>query len=196
MTRSLFSRGRAMAESDQITKPLLTAKDLQEMGEEGEFCELVDGELVKMSPSFIPEARVVRTVQRLLDNFVYPRQLGEIFGPDLGYELTPHRVRAPDVSFVRAEKLVSYGNPQEFAKVVPDLAVEVISPEVKYGYLQRKIRDYFEAGVRLLWIVDPEMQTVTVYHSPLALRIFTTADALSDEEVLPGFSCMVAELFA
>ena len=185
-----------MAENDQITKPLLTAKDLQDMGEEGEFCELVDGKLVKMSPSFLPEARVVRTVQRLLDNFVYSRQLGEIFGPDLGYELTTHRVRAPDVSFVSAEKLVAYGNPQEFAKVVPDLAVEVISPEVRYGYLQRKIRDYFEAGVRLLWIIDPQMQTVTVYHSPLDLRILTAADALPGEEVLPGFSCLVAELFA
>ena len=185
-----------MAENDQITKPLLTAKDLREMGEEGEFCELVDGELVKMSPSFIPEARVVRTILLLLGTFVTQHRLGEVFGPDLGYELTPHRVRAPDVSFVRAEKLVAYGNPQEFAKVVPDLAVEVISPEVKYGYLQRKIRDYFEAGVRLLWIVDPEIQTVTVYHSPLDLRILTAADALSGEEVLAGFSCIVGELFA
>ena len=58
-------------------------------------------------------------------------RLGEIFGPDLGYELTAHRVRAPDVSFVSAEKLAAYGNPQEFAKVAPDLAVEVVSPEVK-----------------------------------------------------------------
>jgi Uma2 family endonuclease len=185
-----------MAQNDQITKPLLTAKDLQEMGEEGEFCELVDGELVKLSPSFLPEARVVRTVQRLLDNFAHPRQLGEVFGPDLGYKLAPRRVRAADVSFVSAEKLASYGNPQTFARVIPDLAVEAISPEVKYGYLQRKIRDYFEAGVRLLWIVDPEMQTVTVYHSPLDLRILTATDTPSGEEVLPGFSCLVGELLA
>jgi Uma2 family endonuclease len=185
-----------MAEKNPLTKPLLTAKDLSEMGEEGEFCELVDGELVRLSPSFFPEARVVRTVQRLLDNFVSPRQLGEIFGPDLGYQLTPHRVRAPDVSFVSAEKLAAYGNPQEFAMVVPDLAVEVISPEVKYGYLQRKIRDYFEAGVRLLWIVDPAMRTVTVHRSPVDLRVLTTADTLSGEDVMPGFSCPIAELFA
>ena len=51
------------------------------MGEEGEFCELVDGELMRMSPSYLPEARVVRTVQRLLNNFVFPRHLGEICGP-------------------------------------------------------------------------------------------------------------------
>ena len=185
-----------MTEKQQFTKTLLTAKDLADMGEEGEFCELVDGELVRMSPSFLPEARVVRTVQRILDNFVFPRHLGEIFGPDSGYELTPHRVRAPDVSFVSAEKFAAYGNPQEFAKVVPDLAVEVISPEVKYGYLQRKIRDYFEAGVRLLWIVDPALQTVTVHRSPVDLRVLNVADALSGEDVLPGFSCPVAELFA
>jgi Uma2 family endonuclease len=185
-----------MAEKNQFTKTLLTAKDLADMGEEGEFCELVDGELVRMSPTFLPEARVVRTVQRLLDNYVFPRQLGEIFGPDLGYELTPHRVRAHDVSFVSAEKLTAYGSPQEFAKVVPDLTVEVISPDVKYGYLQRQIRDYFEAGVRLLWIVDPAMQTVTVHRSPVDLRVFTTADTLSGEDVIPGFSCPAAELFA
>jgi Uma2 family endonuclease len=185
-----------MAERNRLTKTLLTAKELSAMGDEGKFCELVDGELVRMSPSFLPEARVVRTVQRLLDNFVFPRRLGEIFGPDLGYELTPHRVRAPDVSFVSAEKLAAYGNPQEFAKVVPDLAVEVISPEVKYGYLQRKIRDYFEAGVRLLWIVDPEMQTVTVHRSPVDLYVLTAADTLSGEDVIPGFSCPIAELFA
>jgi Uma2 family endonuclease len=126
---------------------------------------------------------------------VLQHRLGRVFGPDLGYELTPERVRAPDVSFVSAEKLTAYGNPQEFAKVVPDLAVEVISPEVKYGYLQRKIRDYFEAGVRLLWIVDPAMQTVTVHRSPVELRLLTSAETLSGEDVLPGFSCPVAELF-
>ena len=185
-----------MAEMHQLTKTLLTAKDLAEIGEEGEFCELVDGELVRMSPSFLPEARVVSTTLPLLGTFVLQHRLGEIFGPDLGYELTLHRVRAPDVSFVSAEKLAAYGNPQEFAKVVPDLAVEVISPEVKYGYLQRKTRDYSEAGVRLLWIIDPQMQTVTVYHSPVDLRILTAADALPGEEVLPGFSCRVGEVLA
>jgi Uma2 family endonuclease len=185
-----------MAEKNEVTRTLLTAKDLVEMGEEGEFCELVDGELVRMSPSFLPEARVVRTTLLLLGTFVSQHRLGEIFGPDLGYELTPHRVRAPDVSFVSAEKLAAYGNPQEFAKVVPDLAVEVISPEVKYGYLQRKIRDYFEAGVRLLWIVDPEMQTVTVHRSLVDLRVLTATDTLSGEDVISGFSCLIAELFA
>jgi hypothetical protein len=79
-----------MAERDQAAKLLLTAKDLQEMGEEGEFCELVDGELVKMSPIFLPEARVVRTILLLLGTFVSHHCLGEVFGPDLGYELTPH----------------------------------------------------------------------------------------------------------
>ena len=127
---------------------------------------------------------------------MFQHRLGEIFGPDLSYELTPHRVRAPDVSFVSAEKLAAYGNPQEFAKVVSDLAVEVISPEVKYGYLQRKIRDYFGAAVRLLWIVDPAMQTVTVHRSPVDLRVLTAADTLSGEDVIAGFSCPIAELFA
>ena len=185
-----------MAEKNQGMKRLLTAKDLSEMGDEGEFCELADGELVRMSPSFLPEARVVRTILLLLGTFVLQHRLGEVFGPDLGYELTPHRVRAPDVSFVSAAKLAAYGNPQAFAKVVPALAVEVVSPEVKYGYLQRKIRDYFEAGVRLLWIVDPEMQTVTAHRSPVDLRVLTAADALSGEDVIPGFSCSIAELFA
>jgi Uma2 family endonuclease len=184
-----------MGEKDQATKPLLTAKDLLEMGEVGEFSELVDGELVQMSPSFLPEARVVRTTQRLLDNFVHQHRLGEVFGPDLGYELTPHCVRAPDVSFVAAEKAAAYGNPSGFAKLVPDLAIEVLSPDVKYGYLQRKIRDYFEAGIRLLWVVDPDLQTVTTYHSPLDPRVLTAADTLSGEDVIPDFSCQMADLF-
>jgi len=81
-------------------------------------------------------------------------------------------------------------------KVVPDLAVEVISAEVMYGYLQRKIRDSFEAGVRMLWIVDPATQTVTVHRSPVNLHVLTTANTLSGEDVLPSFSCSVAELFA
>jgi Uma2 family endonuclease len=130
----------AMAAKDQRPNTKLTAQDLWERGEDAEFCELVDEELLKMSPSFLPEARVVRTILLLLETFVTQHRLGEILRPDLGYELTLHRVRAPDVSFVSAEKLVSYGNPQEFAKVVHDPAVEVISPEVKYRYLQRKIR--------------------------------------------------------
>jgi ribonuclease BN (tRNA processing enzyme) len=76
-----------------------------------------------------------------------------------------------------------------------DEKIKYHSPEVKYGYLQRKIRDYFEAGVRLLWIVDPDMQTVTVRRSPTDLRMLTTAGTLSGEDVLPGFSCPVADLF-
>jgi Uma2 family endonuclease len=185
-----------MEEKDPTTKPLLTARDLLEMGEEAEWCELVDGELVKMSPSGLPEARVVRTILLLLGIFVSQHRLGEVFGPDLGYELTPHRVRAPDISFVTTEKIAAYGNPHGFAKLVPDLVVEVLSPDVKYGYLQRKIRNYFEAGVRLLWIVDPEMQTVTVYHTSYDPCVLTTADILSGEDVIPGFACRVAELFA
>jgi Uma2 family endonuclease len=196
MGRSSSYRSRAIAEKDSTTKPLLTAKDLAEIGEEGEFCELVDGELVKMSPRFLPEARVVRTILLLLGTFVSHHHLGEVFGPDLGYDLTQYRVCAPDVSFVSAEKLAAYGNPQEFARVIPDLVVEVVSPEVKYGYLQRKISDYFEAGIRLLWIVDPAMQTVTVYRSPVDLRVITIADTLLGEDVIPGFSCSVTELFA
>jgi Uma2 family endonuclease len=119
------------------------------MGEKAEFCDLVDGALVKMSPSFLPEARVVRMILLL-----------------------------------------------EFAKLTPDLAVEVISPEVKYSCLQRKIRHYFEAGARLLWIVDPDLQTVTVYRSPVDLGVLTAADTPSGEDVLPGLSRSVTELFA
>ncbi len=96
-----------MEGKDPTTKPLLTAKDLLEMGEEAEWCELVDGELVKMSPSSLPEARVVRTILLLLGIFVSQHRLGEVFGPDLGYELTPRRVRAPDISFVTAEKIAA-----------------------------------------------------------------------------------------
>ena len=73
-----------MAEKDQVARVLLTAKDLSEMGEEGKFCELVDGELVRMSPSFLPEARIVRTIFLLLETFVLQHRLGEVFGPNLG----------------------------------------------------------------------------------------------------------------
>lgn len=77
----------------------------------------------------------------------------------------------------------------------PVLAVEILSPNVKYDALEAKIRDYLDSGVKLVWVVAPGFKTVTVYRNDDNPRMFAGDDSLSGEPHLPGFRVSVADLF-
>lgn len=104
-------------------------------------------------------------------------------------------VRGPDVAFIAAERLPPEGIPTGFWPFAPDLAIEVVSPTDRVSELSARVLDYLEAGSRLVWVVDPSTETVTVYRSRRDVRLAAVGDALEDAGLLPGFRHAVEDLF-
>lgn len=176
--------------------PVLTAADLLEIHEVGYRHELVRGELRRMSAAAPLHGLVAARVTRYLASFVDERSLGAVLTNDTGFllEHRPDTVLAPDVAFVRQDRL-----PAEFAPGFfpgpPDLAVEVTSPCDSWGEVQEKALSWLEHGTRLVWIVDPKAKRVTVYRGLRDVVVLGPADTLDGGEVVPGFAVAVAALF-
>ncbi len=134
-------------------------------------------------------------VDRRLGVFVEDNRLGTVCVNDTGFvaERDPDTVRGPDVAFWTKDRMPEV--PEGYVEVAPDLVVEVVSPSDHYSRVQNKIRHYPTRGVRMVWVVDPEDRSATVYRSLREARILGENDTLSGEDVVPGFSCQVADLF-
>jgi Uma2 family endonuclease len=174
---------------------LISAEELIQMPNLGR-CELVRGELIMMVPAGSEHGGIIGDLTLLLGNYVKGRKLGRIFGAETGFIIchNPDTVRAPDIAFVRADRLPAK-LPRGFFDGAPDLAVEVLSPGDRASEVQSKIRDWLEAGCRAVWIVDPETESVTIYKSTRDITVLGIADTLSDETLFPGFSAEVSEIF-
>lgn len=120
-------------------------------------------------------------------------KLGGLYTPDTTFQIGANE-RLPDISFVAKERIPVEGEPEGLWTIAPDLAVEVISPNDLYDKVQAKVRAYFAAGVREVWLVAPEFQTVTIYHSPTQTTILAEEDELTSE-ILPGFRCLLRDIF-
>ena len=180
------------------TKTLLTGEDLWKIVADGSRYELSRGELVPMTPVGIKHAAVVSNLDRLLGSYVKQKGLG-IIGPEGGFYLSrnPDTLRAPDIAFISKGRLEKAGGiPERFAEFPPDLAVEVLSPDDTASEIQKKVEEYLAGGVPLIWIVDPANQKVTTYRSLQDIKILSTNQELDGGEIIPGFLCSVAEIFA
>jgi Uma2 family endonuclease len=135
----------------------------------------------------------VKVILRM-GNYLEESKVGRIYTPDTTF-LIGDRERLPDVGFISAERIPTEGAPLGKWEIPPDLAVEVISPNDLYDKVKAKLREYFAAGVREVWLVEPEAQNVTIYQSPTRDRILSEEDELTSE-LLPGFKCRVGDLFS
>ena len=170
---------------------LATAKTLDKR-----VCELLDGVLVEKAMGY-RESLLACWLIRVLDAFVRPLNLGLITGEQGMLRLFPGRVRIPDVAFVSWGRLPGRRVPTvPIPDLAPDLAVEVLSPSNTAAEMALKRQDYFAVGVRLVWEIDPDQRTVSVYTGPVAVVILTAADTLDGGAVLPGFTLAVRDLFA
>jgi Uma2 family endonuclease len=180
------------------TTNLVTADELLVMPEDGFHYELVRGELKRVSPPGEEHGRVTMELAAPLHAYVKLNKLGRVYAAETGFKLesNPDTVRAPDIAFVRAERIQSRGRVEGYGEGAPDLAVEVLSPGNTKREMTEKVEDYFAAGARLIWIVHPKLKTVTVYRSPADVTTLTETDTLDGGEVVPGFQISVAEIFA
>jgi Uma2 family endonuclease len=163
---------------------------------EGRLCELVGGVLVEKVMGYT-EALLATWIGTLLNNFVQSHNLGLVTGADGTIELMADLVRISDVAFTSWDRLPGRRRPtQPVPRLVPDLAVEVLSQSNTPSEMSVKRDDYFTPGVRLVWEVDPERRTVIVYTSPTQSTTLAVGDTLDGGAVLPGFMLPLAELFA
>lgn len=168
--------------------------DLQ--AREGRLYELVDYVLVEKAMGF-RESCLAAALITILWGFVRPRNLGLVAGEGGMMRLAPGLVRIPDVAFVSWERLPGRRMPTEpVPGLVPDLAVEVLSASNTPGEMERKRREYFTAGVRLVWFIDPEARTVAVFTDPEQCIVLSEDQILEGEPALPAFTLPLHELFA
>jgi Uma2 family endonuclease len=181
-----------------VRKSLMTAEELIEFPNDDYKYELVEGELIRMAPTGGEHGVLTISLGYLLYSHVKAQDLGIVCGAETGFVLrrTPDTVRAPDVSFVTKERIPASGVPKTYWPFAPDLAVEVVSPSDRFDEVQTKVAEYLTAGTRLVWVVDPATRTIFVYRSLRDVRALGGEDELNGEDVIPGFRCLVRQVFA
>ena len=175
------------------TRPL-TIAEFAEEHREGRW-ELIDGEPVEMTPSSDESSWIAGEVFFAVRTFLATHPIGRAFPADAGFVIFADRdtVRAPDVAFVRRERLPALS--RTFVGVPPDLAVEVLSPSDRLADALSKVSMYLQAGVPLVWLIDPIRRTAMVFKQDTLPVILDERGALAGEDILPGFSLPLATLF-
>jgi Uma2 family endonuclease len=176
-----------------------TEADLLEAleNDEGKRYELVDGYIVEKEPMGWKEALWAHFLGRVLGNYTDDHDLGVVIGADGPYRLRVGLVRLPDISFVPWSRMPNDEAPDvSICTAIPTLAVEVLSQSNRAGEIQQKLKDYFAAGVKLVWVIDPKKKSATVYTSPTKGTILDETGVLEGGRVLPGFRLPLADLFA
>lgn len=179
-----------------VAKRLLNAEEFWDLPEGEGKRELVRGEVVEYMPVGGVHGEIALNIGALLKAWARTNQSGYV-GVEAGYRLGegPDSVRATDVSHVRQGRIPEGGVPEKYWELAPDLAVEVVSPTEKADEVQEKVQDYLGAGTPLVWVVYPRTQQAVVYTPDGLARTYNTGDVLEFSQVLPGFSCTVADLF-
>jgi Uma2 family endonuclease len=174
-----------------------TVDDLYTMPDDGWKYEIQAGILVSEPLPGTRHGWIAAHITAILHAHVRSRRLGLVLSNDSGFILSrsPDTVRGPDVSFVSRSRLEAMKDPMRAFPGAPDLAIEVLSPSNTPAGLHAKVADYLAAGTRLVWVIDPEAETVVVYRSLLSPTTLRPGDVLAGQDVLPGFSTSVADLF-
>lgn len=180
-----------------VTTSAVTPEELAAMPDDGFRYEVHRGVLVRMNPTGFKHLRVSGAFIRVMGEFVVRRGLG-VVGGEAGFILDrdPNVVYAPDVVFVRADRLPPDDEQVGYLELAPDLVVEVVSPSDSASDVNDKVLVYLEAGVRLVWVADFRRRSVTVYAADRTARVLIEGDHLDGADVLPGFSVPIADLFA
>lgn len=174
------------------TRPL-TVNEFAEEHREGRW-ELIDGEPVEMTPSSDESSWIAGEIFGHLWNYLQSHPIGRAFPADAGFVIFADRdtVRAPDVAFVRMERLPALS--RAFVSVPPDLAVEVLSPSDRLADALSKVSMYLQAGVPLVWLIDPMRRTAMVFQPDMLPAIIDEHGVLDGEAILPGFTLPLARL--
>ncbi len=156
-------------------------------------CELIDGILVE-KPLDIYESILGALLGTEIVRYLENHPLGMVSGAGGPYRILPHRMRVPDVAFVHWDKFPTKKLPRDqVLSIAPDLVVEILSPSNTKKEMEDKLKEYFKAGVRLVWYVDPEKRSAEVYTSPSDVEQLDADGILDGRDVLPGFKLKIKD---
>jgi Uma2 family endonuclease len=173
-----------------------TVEDVERVRRQtGRICELVDGILVEKPVGYYG-SRIAVVLGHMIEGYLDTHDLGMTLGEAGTLEILSDIVRAADVAYIGWDRIPGEELPEEpVPDLVPDLAVEVLSKSHTPREMERKLREYFEAGVRLVWFIDPKAQTALVYTAPDQCSPVEQDGTLSGGDVLPGFEVPLKEVF-
>jgi Uma2 family endonuclease len=159
--------------------------------------ELDNGRLVIMAPPGDLHGAVELNIGTELKVQGQRRGLGKARSGDVGVVLRrdPDRVVGADAVFVATGSLPIRRSPEGYLETIPDLVVEVRSPNDTGPEVLDKVREYLEAGVKVVWVADPAVQTITAHRRDQEPQVFHAADTLAVEDIIPGFRALVEDLF-
>lgn len=155
--------------------------------------EVVDGQMEEKMAGAMHGRTIMRLGARLQIH-VEEHNLGDLFSPDTTFQIGRNE-RLPDLAFVAAARIPEGGVPEGKWEIAPDLAIEVVSPNDLWKKVNRKVREYFAAGVRQVWLVSTDEREVYIYDAPAKITVLTENDELASETLLPGFHCRVGDIF-
>ena len=181
------------------TKPeLLTADDLLRLSGKGVKGELIRGVLNETMSAGVNHGRIVVKLVLLMGAIVMPRRLGTLLASDTGVllERDPDTVREPDIAYISSERLAIGEDMPGYSEVVPDLVVEVASPNDSRAGVRRKALMWLDHGVGLVWVVHPVANTIDVYQADGSINTLTEDDTLDGGDTLSDFACQVSDVFA
>ena len=178
-------------------RELLTAEDLLRLHSQGVKGELIRGVLAATVSTGMEHGVIAINFGAALLSFVRPRRLGRVFGTDTGVLLQngPDIVREPDIAFISAEKLPLDVRIRGYTDVVPELVVEIASPNDTVAAVYDKAMMWLHYGVALVWVVDPDTRTIDVHQNGAPTITLTEDDTLDGGTVLPGFTLPLREVF-
>jgi Uma2 family endonuclease len=172
-----------------------TEKDVLDAEErENRLCELVDGTLVEKAMGF-EESRLAGRLLHVVSSYLDRHDLGICVGADGMMRIAPGLVRIPDLSFITWDRLPGRESPREpIPDLAPDLAVELLSEGNTKPEMARKVGEYFDAGVMLVWLIDPRKRTARVFSAIGKSTVVRADEALDGGSVLPGFVLRLSDL--
>lgn len=175
-----------------------TEAELEALPEDGYLHEVVDGQLIMGPKNNFFHGRICARLSAALHTYSSTHRLGVVLDSSTGLWMHNRNCRAPDISFIPKARLESLGfkpSSKQFYPGAPDLAVESLSPNNTRAEIDARLKDFFVSGTQIAWIINPEQECVEVCHAPLSRRLVGPGAALDGENLLPGFSYLIADLF-
>jgi Uma2 family endonuclease len=187
-----------IATATKARKRTWTETQLQALPEEGYNHEVVSGRLIINPKNNFFHGFISARLSSALLTFVEARRLGAVLDSSIGFWMKNRNCRAPDISFITRARIEALGfrpSSPRFFPGAPDLVVEVLSPDNTRREMEKRLKDFFESGTRLAWIVSPKARRVEVFHSPAKGEWVGSEGFLDGEDLLPGFRHPIANLF-
>lgn len=175
----------------------ITADELFRLPANGARLELIQGELRSTSPAGGRHGAIASRLTVSLGGFVEANNLGRTYAAETGFRLArdPDTVRAPDLAFIRRERVAQLGDVEGFIPGAPDFAVEVLSPSDSYAAVEEKVAGWLAAGTAVVAVVDPAVRRVVARSRTGTTTVFAERDSLTIPELFPGWSMPVTAMF-